>query len=225
MVTFPLIAEASNRRGRTAKKTQNHVDTATKPQEASTMAKSQVEKEKSSKFYLDGEYLNTIEDLGYGSGVSSPNESLKRSNEMNNAKVDQSITKNETPQLLKLEPAIDPLSVSLPETFLKSVKSDLSQSMKSTTSTKSRVHYDPRIFSSSEVKTEKKADPEKEYFANMSKFYGEMNEKFSDDDRAEDHNDDVQGDNLECIDLGDPSHDKVGRDMYGGRHSLADTVR
>ena len=44
-----------------------------------------------------------------------------------------------------------------------------------------RVHYDPRIFSAKQTRSEKKKieDPEKEYFENMSRFYGEMNEKFS----------------------------------------------
>ena len=45
-----------------------------------------------------------------------------------------------------------------------------------------RVHYDPRIFSAKQTKTKsakKTEDPEKEYFDKMSRFYGEMNEKFS----------------------------------------------
>ena len=117
--------------------------------------------EKRSKFYRDGEYLSSCpgEDPGYQSAGNSPTESLKRGEER---------------QLLNIEPAMDPMSVSLPETFLKAVKNDLSQSIKSTTSTKSKVHYDPRIFSGKR----KSMDPEKEYFNNMSKFYGELNAKY-----------------------------------------------
>ena len=121
--------------------------------------------EKRSKFYRDGEYLSSSpgEDPGYQSAGNSPSESLKRGQEAKQSK------------LLNIEPAIDPMSVSLPETFLKAVKNDLSQSIKSTTSTKSKVHYDPRIFSG---KKRKSLDPEKEYFNNMSKFYGELNAKY-----------------------------------------------
>ena len=45
-----------------------------------------------------------------------------------------------------------------------------------------RVHYDPRIFSAKQTKSKhekKMEDPEKEYFDKMSRFYGELNEKFS----------------------------------------------
>ena len=132
-----------------------------------------VEKEKSNKIYTDGKYLNSTEDQapdqGYQTAVNSPSDSMRRSAEQRPDNKDVKHT-----QLLKLEPAMDQLSVSLPETFLKTVKMDLSQSIKSTTSTKSRVHYDPRIFSSKK----KKEDPEKEYFEKMSRFYGEMNEKY-----------------------------------------------
>ena len=142
-------------------------------------AKVSIESEKSSKIYSDGAYLPGTEDLGYQSASQSPNDSLRRAE-------DGVITEAEEPDteavvlkpnnLLKIENAIDPLSVSLPETFLKSVKTDLSQSIKSTASTKSRVHYDPRIFSSQG--RARKQDPEKEYFEQMSRFYGEMNERF-----------------------------------------------
>ena len=134
-----------------------------------------LEKEKSSKIYKDGKYLSSNEDhhqapdQGYQTAVNSPSDSMRRSADTGDVVIKPSN------QLLKLEPAIDPLSVSLPEAFLKSVKTDLSQSIKSTSSTKSRVHYDPRIFSS---KKQKKEDPEKEYFDKMSRFYGEMNEKY-----------------------------------------------
>ena len=136
------------------------------------------EKEKSSKIYKDGKYLSSHHDdhqavdQGYQTAVNSPSDSM-RGSKMSPDNRDPVIKPNN--QLLKLEPAIDPLSVSLPEAFLKSVKTDLSQSIKSTSSTKSRVHYDPRIFSS---KKQKKDDPEKEYFDKMSRFYGEMNEKY-----------------------------------------------
>ena len=137
-------------------------------------------------------------------------------------------------QLLKLEPAIDPLSVSLPEAFLKSVKTDLSQSIKSTSSSKSRVHYDPRIFSS-----KKKEDPEKEYFDKMSRFYGEMNEKFPPKTKSS-HQSQSQSkpvlnaasvttglkvgseeyaEALECIDLEDP-----GTVTRSAMDSLTDTI-
>ena len=41
---------------------------------------------------------------------------------------------------------------------------------------RSRVHYDPRIFAKDKKKPED--DPETEYFRNMSRFYGEMNQKY-----------------------------------------------
>ena len=107
-----------------------------------------VEKEKSSKFYSDGEYLatnedqgylGTNEDQGYQSAANSPSESQRRSTTTSAGSGDDDkgvVLK--TSQLLKIEQAMDPLSASLPESFLKSVKTDLSQSIKSTTSNKSR---------------------------------------------------------------------------------------
>ena len=131
-----------------------------------------VEKENRSKFYRDGEYISNspIDDPGYQSAVNSPSEFLKRDKE---GPADRDSPKQN--QLLNIEKAMDPLSVSLPETFLKTVKNDLSQSIKSTSSTKSKVHYDPRIFSK---KRKESLDPEREYFHNMTKFYGKMNSKF-----------------------------------------------
>ena len=252
----PLIAEAS-RRGKTAK-TSNQDSSAGEEYlqgkvagngyDDGTMEKNiSVVREQSSKFYQDGEYLNSpaAEDLGYQSGVSSPNDSLRRAAENNNAsnnvKNDEE-TVLKPKQLLKLEPAIDPLSVSLPETFLKSVKSDLSQSIKSTMSTKSRVHYDPRIFSnnkknkdepdhSNKKKDATATDPEKEYFEGMSRWYGEINSKFPGDKTpktSEANNevikDDIHGDNLECIDLEEPGQDDLRVAQFDGRNSVADTV-
>ena len=94
-----------------------------------------VEKEKSSKFYKDGEYLAANEDQGYQSAANSPSDSQRRTNTTGD---DNKGVILKSSQLLKIEHAMDPLSASLPETFLKSVKTDLSQSMKSTTSSKSR---------------------------------------------------------------------------------------
>ena len=186
-----------------------------------------VGREKRSKFYRDGEYISPSpsEDPGYQSAAHSPTESLKRGKE-------DTVTPTQN-QLLNIEPAVDPLSVSLPETFLKTVKNDLSQSIKSTISTKSKVHYDPRIFSAK--KRKKSMDPEKEYFKNMSKFYGEMNTKYPEYEDAKNASKLSGGDPtssnlpqnvvtdsgevLETIDLTDPVH-VSSADSY----SLADTV-
>ena len=180
-----------------------------------------VEKEKSSKFYRDGEYISPSpwDDPGYQSAANSPNEFLKRAKE--GAEAEEWRTPKQK-QLLNIEAAIDPLSVSLPETFLKTVKADLSQSIKSTASTKSKVHYDPRIFSAK--KRKQSLDPEKEYFHNMSKFYGEMHARFPEyeEPRAvgrERPNTNTDTELLETIDLTDGAHVKAG-DSY----SLADTV-
>ena len=197
-----------------------------------------VEKEKSSKIYKDGKYLNSHEeqaqDQGYQTAVNSPSDSMRVADK---ASPDSGggVTKPSN-QLLKLEPAIDPLSVSLPEAFLKSVKTDLSQSIKSTSSSKSRVHYDPRIFSSNK---QKKEDPEKEYFDKMSRFYGEMNEKFPPKNKSS-HQSQSQSkpvlnaasvttglkvgseenaEALECIDLEDP-----GTVSRSAMDSLTDTI-
>ena len=180
-----------------------------------------VEKEKSSKFYRDGEYISPSpwDDPGYQSAANSPNEFLKRAKD--GAEAEEWRTPKQK-QLLNIEAAIDPLSVSLPETFLKTVKADLSQSIKSTASTKSKVHYDPRIFSAK--KRKQSLDPEKEYFHNMSKFYGEMHARFPEyeEPRAvgrERPNTNTDTELLETIDLTDGAHVKAG-DSY----SLADTV-
>ena len=241
-LTFnPLIAEAKQRKSRGVK-TETLEDS-----EASLSARSEdtlenieqslagnglgkfnreleqiVEKEKSSKFYRDGEYISPSpsDDPGYQSAAHSPNEFLKR------AKEGQEAGERRSPQqkqLLNIEAAIDPLSVSLPERFLKTVKNDLSQSIKSTTSTKSKVHYDPRIFSAK--KRKKSVDPETDYFRNMSKFYGEMHARFPEYEepqkaRPKMSNTDTATETelLETIDLTDPAHNAA--DSY----SLADTV-
>merc|ERR1719433_1357951 len=93
-----------------------------------------VEKEKSSKFYRDGEYISPSpsDDPGYQSAANSPNEFLKRTKE--GGELGERRSPQQKP-LLNIEAAIDPLSVSLPERFLKTGKTDLSQSIKSTTST------------------------------------------------------------------------------------------
>ena len=196
-----------------------------------------VEKEKSSKIYKDGKYLNSSHhedhqapDQGYQ--TDSPSDSLRRSADKSPDSRDPVIIKPSNP-LLKLEPAIDPLSVSLPEAFLKSVKTDLSLSIKSTSSSKSRVHYDPRIFSS---KKQKKEDPEKEYFENMSKFYGEMNEKYPPSDNNQSRpalhaapvttgarvDSAETSEALECIDLEEPS--TLSRSTAMDMDSLTDTI-
>ena len=183
-----------------------------------------VEKEKSSKFYRDGEYISPSpsDDPGYQSAANSPNEFLKRTKE--GGELEERRSPQQKP-LLNIEAAIDPLSVSLPERFLKTVKTDLSQSIKSTTSTKSKVHYDPRIFSAK--KRKQSADPEKEYFHNMSKFYGEIHARFPEyeepslvrQERQERPKTEPDSDLLETINLTDPGDARAG-DSY----SLADTV-
>ena len=194
-----------------------------------------VEKEQSSKIYKDGKYLSSHEDPqapDQGYQTDSPSDSLRRSADKSPDSRDPVIIKPSN-QLLKLEPAIDPLSVSLPEAFLKSVKTDLSLSIKSTSSSKSRVHYDPRIFSS---KKQKKEDPEKEYFENMSKFYGEMNEKYPPTNNTQSRpvlsaapvttglkvDSAETGDTLECIDLEEPG--TLSRSAAMDMDSLTDTI-
>ena len=240
-LTFnPLIAEAKQRRSRGVKTetledgeashsyrseaTLENIDqslTGNGDGKFNTELEQVVEKEKSSKFYRDGEYISPSpsDDPGYQSAANSPNEFLKRAKEGKEAEERRSPKQN---QLLNIEAAIDPLSVSLPETFLKTVKKDLSQSIKSTTSTKSKVHYDPRIFSAK--KRKQSVDPETEYFHNMSKFYGEMHARFPEyeEPRKVSHerpNTDTDTELLETIDLTDPAHGKAV-DSY----SLADTV-
>ena len=203
---------------------ENKSNEETLPNENSHGESFVVEKEKSSKIYKDGKYLSSHEDHqapDQGYQTDSPSDSLRRSADKSPESRDAVLViKPSNNQLLKLEPAIDPLSVSLPEAFLKSVKTDLSLSIKSTSSSKSRVHYDPRIFSS---KKQKKEDPEKEYFEKMSRFYGEMNEKYPPTNNNQPQNqsrpvlnaapvttglkiDSAEtSETLECIDLEEPS--------------------
>ncbi len=89
------------------------------------------------KVYQNGQYINSMEDLGYQSSISSPND--KRYSPQESKKM----------SLLKVERSVDTFSQSLPETFFKTVKLDLSQSVglpSGDAITKSKVLYDPRIF-------------------------------------------------------------------------------
>ena len=124
-----------------------------------------MENGKSVKIYQDGSYLlSSSDDLGYQSSSSLSPDFSKRSD----------IQKKSLQKLLKIEKPADPLSLSLPESLLKSVKKDLSDSIKSTSSTRSKVIYDPRMFvTNSKVTPNKTVDPEKEYFKNMLKFHEE----------------------------------------------------
>ena len=90
------------------------------------------------KLYKNGQYINSMEDLGYQSSISSPND--KRYSPARESK---------KMSLLKVERSVDTFSQSLPETFFKTVKLDLSQSVglpAGDAITKSKVLYDPRIF-------------------------------------------------------------------------------
>ena len=133
------------------------------------------------KVYENGKYISSTEDLGYQSSVSSPNESKRASGE----------GKGET-GLLKVEKGMDAFSQSLPETFLKSVKSDLSQSVSSVNSrSKSKVVYDPRIFGTqgggrreeegtlAGRRGGEEDEVEREYFQRMNKFNGKDTDKNS----------------------------------------------
>ena len=119
-----------------------------------------VQNEKSTKIYQDGHYVPSSEDLGYHSSISSPNESKKSYSDR-------------PEQLLSVEKAMgDPLTMSLPETFLKSVQKDLSASLKSNGSTRSKVVYDPRMFGGqTKIGPSKTKDPERDYFEKMSNFH------------------------------------------------------
>jgi len=115
--------------------------------------------------YQDGHYVGQqLDDQGYQSSLSSPNESqMKRSGPPSNQK-----------QLLTVQKAADPFSQSLPESLLGAVKhfgGDLSDSIRSNASTRSKVVFDPRIFKKPSQPSES-PDPEKEYFRQMNKFHG-----------------------------------------------------
>jgi len=186
-----------------------------------------LENEKSTKIYQDGQYVLSTEDLGYQSSASSPNES-KRKMSLIRMQNDETTDMKKSGPLLKVEKAMDPLSMSLPETFLKTVKSDLSESIKSNTSTRSKVVYDPRMFTGqSKVAPNHSLDPEKEYFDKMNKFhrneknhnnYGSPQNKKENrpiDERTAGNEPSA----LECIDLSDPVYSatekcrRQGRDM------------
>jgi len=113
--------------------------------------------------YQDGQYVGHQEDQGYQSSLSSPNESqMKRTGPPASQK-----------QLLTVQKATaDPFSQSLPESLLGAVKNfggDLSDSIRSNASTRSKVVFDPRIFKTSAPASS--PDPEKEYFRQMNKFH------------------------------------------------------
>jgi len=174
--------------------------------------KNPIENEKSTKIYQDGQYVLSSEDLGYQSSASSPNES-KRKMSIYNSQNDECTDIKKSGQLLKVEKAMDPLSMSLPETFLKTVKSDLSESIKSNTSTRSKVVYDPRMFAGqAKVAPNNSLDPEKDYFEKMNKFH--RDDKLNKTGWRPDKEKDIKlnkhtGDEpsaLECIDLSDPVH-------------------
>ena len=142
--------------------------------------KNPIENEKSTKMYQDGQYVYSSEDLGYQSSTSSPNES-KRKAESFKMRGETGMEMKKSGQMLKVEKAMDPLSMSLPETFLKTVKNDLSESIKSTTSTRSKVVYDPRMFNGqSKVAPNNSLDPEKEYFEKMHNFHGNNKQQRND---------------------------------------------
>jgi len=180
--------------------------------EQNSSKRNQIENEKSTKIYQDGQYVLSSEDLGYQSSASSPNES-KRKMSMYSPPNDECTDMKKSGQLLKVEKAMDPLSMSLPETFLKTVKSDLSESIKSNTSTRSKVVYDPRMFTGqAKVAPNNSLDPEKDYFEKMNKFHrndklhnnGWRHDKEKDTKQNMDTGDEPSA--LECIDLSDPVH-------------------
>ena len=118
--------------------------------------------------YQNGKYMSSNEDLGYQSSASSPNEAKRKPvSTISNPRLEKG--------LLKVEKGVDTFSQSLPETFLKSVKQDLSQSVNGGGRDKSRskVVYDPRIFGVSGPKpSQNEDDVEKEYFDRMNKLHG-----------------------------------------------------
>jgi len=177
-----------------------------------------LDKEKSTIHYQDGQYVPSTEDLGYQSSASSPNETKRRA-DIIKTQADQTFAYKKQTQLLKVEKAMDPLSSSLPETYLKSVKNDLSESIRSTNSNRSKVVYDPRMFTGhAKVDPNSSRDPEKDYFDKMNQFHGKQKmsgNTWSPDIAPEikDHaksglvkttNNEASA--LECIDLSDPVH-------------------
>ena len=133
------------------------------------------------KIYQDGKYIDNAEDAGYQS--SSPSEGTKQ--HPIPIKDDTFAFKNKRP-LLTVEKVVDPLSRSLPEYYLKQVKSDLDESMRSngkcgkqSKGSGAKVVYDPRIFKGSTQNGLQNVDPEEEYFAkspsspvsNLADFY------------------------------------------------------
>ena len=126
--------------------------------------------------YQNGKYINSNEDQGYQSSASSPNETKRnRTKENRTGRLENG--------LLKVERGVDNLSQSLPETFLKSVKVDLSQSGNGTQDrSRSKVVYDPRIFGAapdSSVPTIAEDDVEKDYFNKMNVFNGKDSDRTS----------------------------------------------
>ncbi|XP_023344338.1 uncharacterized protein LOC111713649 isoform X2 [Eurytemora carolleeae] len=126
------------------------------------------------KVYQNGKYINSNEDQGYQSSASSPNETKRNRTKENR-------TGRSENGLLKVERGVDNLSQSLPETFLKSVKVDLSQSVNGTQDkSRSKVVYDPRIFGTapdSSVPTIAEDDVEKDYFNKMNVFNGKDSDR------------------------------------------------
>jgi len=116
--------------------------------------------------YQDGQYVGQQqEDQGYQSSLSSPNESQMKRTGPGPASQKQLLTVQKATS--------DPFSQSLPESLLGAVKNfggDLSDSIRSNASTRSKVVFDPRIFKTSAPAAS--PDPEKEYFRQMNKFHG-----------------------------------------------------
>ena len=121
------------------------------------------------KVYENGKYCN--EDLGYQSSVSSPDQQKR-------------LSTTEPAGLLKVERGVYTFSQSLPETFLKSVKTDLTQSLAHPTGgkAKSKVVYDPRIFGDGGADRRDEINDdrvEREYFERMNKMHTSGPEKSS----------------------------------------------
>ena len=139
--------------------------------------------------------MSSVEDLGYQSSVSSPDQTKRGGN--NEAAEDTAAAAARLPHkqdknLLRIEKGVDAFSQSLPETFLKAVKVDLSSSVNAVaprdTNNKSRVVYDPRIFGSGRHATDGETrreggedgegggaeDPvEKAYFEKMTRMHSQ----------------------------------------------------
>ena len=126
-----------------------------------SIKRNSLENTKFQEIYSGSQISHSSEDLGYLSSASSPNESKRRAVILETQKLEVKSTEPKSD--------VNSLSISLPEASLKSY---LAESIKSTTSTCSKVFNDPVMFpGQSKVAPSSFLDPEEDYFDSMKKFH------------------------------------------------------